>query len=288
MDFRTYLKEHTVVLDGAMGSLLLSRGLKSGERGERWNLTHPEDITAVHRSYFDAGSNVVITNTFGASRTHFSPEELAEIIPAAVANARAAAAESPAPQEKYVALDIGPTGELMEPYGDLSEEEAEEIFSEIVELGTKAGADLIFIETMSDLSEAAAALRAAKARGKGLPVLVSNSYGANGRLMTGALPEQVVPLLESLGAEAVGLNCSLGPEAMLPIAESYLRLARVPVIFKPNAGLPELRHGRTVYNVTAEDFALSVAAAAGRGAKLVGGCCGTDPDYIRALTNKLK
>ena len=288
MDIRDFMKENTVVLDGAMGSLLMERGLKPGERGERWNLSHPEEITAVHRAYFDAGSNLVITNTFGATRLHFSAEELAAIVPAAVENARRAAAESAGSQAKFVGLDIGPSGQMMEPWGDLEFDDAVELFGETVRLGAAAGADLIFVETMNDLEEAKAALQAAKTFGGGLPVFVSDSYGANGRLLTGATPADVIPVLEAMGAEAVGLNCSLGPAAMTPIAEEYLRLASVPVIFKPNAGLPTLRHGRTVYDVTPEEFAPPVAAMARKGARLVGGCCGTSPDYIAALTAALK
>ncbi len=287
MDIRAFMKDHTVVLDGAMGSLLMERGLVPGERGERWNLSHPEEIVAVHRAYYDAGSHVVITNTFGANRLHFTSEELAAIVPAAVENARRAAAGSTAPQEKFVALDIGPSGQMMEPWGDLEFDDAVELFGETVRLGAAAGADLIFVETMNDLEEAKAALQAAKTFGGGLPVFVSDSYGANGRLLTGAAPADVIPVLESMGAEAVGLNCSLGPEAMSPIAEEYLRLAGVPVIFKPNAGLPTLRHGRTVYDVKPEDFAPLVAAMARKGARLVGGCCGTSPEYIAALTAEL-
>ena len=287
MDFRGFLKENIVCLDGGMGTLLQARGLRPGERPETWALTHPAEVEACHRAYYDAGSNVVSTNTFGANLLHFSREDLERIVPAAVELVRAAAANSTGAQPKFVALDIGPSGKLLRPLGDLDFEDAVAIFAETVRLGVSAGADLIFIETMNDSYETKAALLAAK-ENSDLPVMVSNAYGADGKLMTGADPAAMVALLEGLGAEAVGLNCSLGPAALAPLAEEYVRLASVPVLFKPNAGLPEVRDGKTVYNVAAGPFADTVAELVRKGVRIAGGCCGTTPEYIAALHERIR
>lgn len=269
-----------------MGSLLLARGMPRTERSESWALTHPEAVREIHRSYFDAGSNVVLTNTFGANRLFHDPGELREIVTAAVTLARSAAESSAAPQEKFVALDIGPCGKLAAPLGELTPEAAEELFAEVVDIGARAGADLVFIETMYDLTETLAALRAAKA-GCSLPVFVSNTYGEAGTLMTGAAPARVVRELEALGADAVGMNCSMGAEGLAPLGEEYLRLTKRPVIFKPNAGLPEIVNGTAVYKTTPEVFARHTAAMAAKGARCVGGCCGTTPAHIAALAKAL-
>ena len=188
MQVLEYMRDHVLLLDGGMGSLLQARGLKPGEHPERWNITHAETIVEVQKAYFDAGSNVVNTNTFGANGLKFDETELEAIVAAAIANARAAAEQSCGAQPKFVALDIGPTGRLLKPYGDLDFEEAVSIFAQVVRLGVKYGADLIFIETMNDSYETKAAVLAAK-ENSALPVFVSNAYGEDGKLMTGASPE---------------------------------------------------------------------------------------------------
>ncbi len=286
MDFRTYLKNNLVVLDGGMGTLLQAAGLLPGELPERWNLTHAQEVQAIHRAYFDAGSNVVNTNTFGANPLKFSPEELDNIIRAAVENARRAAEESTGTQEKFVALDIGPTGKLLKPLGDLDFEEAVSLFAAVAKLGVKYGVDLVTVETMNDTYETKAALLAVRETGD-LPVLVSCAFGGDGKLMTGADPAAVVALCEGMGADAVGANCSLGPDALAPVTREYLRHASVPVLLKPNAGLPEVKDGQTVYNVAPTAFAASVCDLVAEGVRVVGGCCGTTPDHIRALTRKI-
>ena len=285
MDFRSFLKSRIVTLDGGMGSLLQARGLRPGEAPERWNLTHPDAVLAVQRAYYDAGSNLVIANTFGANPLRFSQEELSRIIPAAIAVARQAAAESSGKQEKFVALDVGPCGQLLAPYGTLGFEDAVRLFSQTVALGAEAGADCVFIETMNDSYETKAALLAAK-ESCSLPVIVSNAYGADGKLMTGASPEAMVALLEGMGADAVGVNCSLGPEALAPVVRRYLACASVPVLLKPNAGLPRVEDGRTVYDIGPEAFAEAVSALVREGVRLCGGCCGTTPEYIAALKDR--
>lgn len=284
MKILDYIKENPLYLDGGMGTLLQSRGLGVGELPERWNITHPDVITEIHRAYYDAGSNVVSTNTFGANLLKFSAEELEEIVAAAVKNAYVAKETSTNTEEKFIALDIGPTGKLLKPYGDLDFENAVSIFAETVKLGAKYGVDLIFIETMNDSYETKAALLAAK-ENCDLPVFVSNAYGSDGRLMTGASPAAMVALLEGMGADAIGANCSLGPRQLKPIVNELLEYASVPVLLKPNAGLPEVKDGKTVYDITPEEFADEVVSLMAKGVSIAGGCCGTTPDYIRAITS---
>ena len=287
MNFRTYLKDNLTILDGGMGTLLQKAGLAPGELPESWNLTHPDRITAIHRAYYDAGSNVVNTNTFGANTLKFSTDELDDIIRAAVENARAAARESAGEQDKFVALDIGPTGKLLKPLGDFDFEDAVAVFAETVKLGVKYGVDLVMIETMNDSYETKAALLAAK-ENSDLPVLVSCAFGEDGKLMTGASPAAMVAMLEGMGADAIGVNCSLGPKALAPVVREYLRLSSVPVLLKPNAGLPTVVEGETVYNVAPAEFARDVAALIHDGVRVAGGCCGTTPEYIAALTAEIK
>ncbi len=287
MTVTEWMQDHVLILDGGMGTLLQASGMQPGEAPERRNLTHPEDIQAIHRAYYDAGSHVVSTNTFGANRFHFSREELERVIAAAFANARAARQTSKGTQEKFIALDIGPTGKLLRPYGDLDFDDAVEAFAEVVRLGVQNGADLILIETMNDSYETKAALLAAK-ENSSLPVFVSNAYGEDGKLMTGATPDAMVALLEGMGADAIGANCSLGPKQLLPVIEALTRFASIPVFFKPNAGLPRSQNGETVFDITDEEFADAVAETVELGVRAVGGCCGTTPRYIEQLAKRVQ
>lgn len=287
MKITEFLKNNTVFLDGGMGTLLQERGLLPGELPEIWNLTHPEVIRSIHRAYYDAGSHIVNTNTFGANILKFSAKDLDKIVKSAIENARAAAEESVGEQEKFVALDIGPTGKMLAPLGDLDFEDAVAVFAETVKLGVKYGADLIMIETMNDSYETKAALLAAKENSE-LPVFVSNAYSEDGKLMTGASPAAMVAMLEGMGADAIGVNCSLGPKALAPIVEEYLNFASVPVLLKPNAGLPCSLCGKTHYDVTAEDFAAEVSALVKKGVRIAGGCCGTTPEYIKKTVEACK
>ncbi len=279
-----YLKNNILFLDGGMGTLLQAEGLKAGELPERWNLTHPEAVTKIHRDYFDAGSNVVSTNTFGANILKFTYNELDEIIGKAVENAKRAREESNAPQEKWIALDIGPTGRMLKPYGDLDFEEAVSIFAETVKLGVKYGVDLVIIETMNDSYETKAALLAVK-ENSDLPVFVSNAYSEDSKLMTGASPSAMVALLEGMGADAIGVNCSLGPKALGGVVREYLKYSSLPIILKPNAGLPRAIDGKTVYDVLPDEFSNEVSLLVKEGVRIVGGCCGTTPEYIKATVN---
>ena len=282
MNVLEYMKDHLLILDGAMGTLLQARGLQAGELPERWNLSRPEEITAIHRAYFDAGSNVVCANTFGANRLKFGREELEALIRAAVENAKKAREQSAGGQEKFIALDLGPCGKLLRPYGDLDFEDAVAVYAETVRIGAACGADLVMIETMNDSYDTKAAVLAVK-ENCGLPLFVSNAYGADGKLMTGASPEAMAAMLEGLGADVIGMNCSLGPDALAEAAGRCLEAASVPVMMKPNAGLPRVEDGRTVYDVGPEAFAASMKRMAEQGVRAVGGCCGTTPEYIRRL-----
>lgn len=288
MKFTDFLKHNIVCLDGGMGTLLQESGLKPGEAPERLNITDRDTIINIHKSYYEAGSNVVNTNTFGANLFHFSKEELEEIIKAAVENAKEAkkyADEHFDTRERFVALDIGPTGKLLKPLGDLDFEEAVSVFSETVRIGAKEGVDLVMIETMNDSLETKAALLAVKENCK-LPVIVTNAYGADGKLMTGASPAAMTALLEGMGVDALGANCSLGPKQLRGVAEELLKYASVPVVLKPNAGLPHTENGRTVFDVSADEFAEELFSLVEMGVRVAGGCCGTTPEYIRKLTAK--
>ncbi len=286
MNITEFIKDHILILDGGMGTLLQDEGLAPGELPERWNLARPDVIRGIHRAYYDAGSHVVNTNTFGANTLKFSRDELETIVSAAIKLAKEAAEECVSAHPKWVALDIGPTGRMLKPYGDLAFEDAVACFAETVRLGVKHGADLIMIETMNDSYETKAALLAAKENST-LPVFVSNAYGEDGKLMTGADPAAMVALLEGMGADAVGVNCSLGPKALAPVVEQYVTYASVPVLLKPNAGLPRVKDGKTVYDVSPEDFAAEVARLAALGVGILGGCCGTTPAYIAKTSEAL-
>lgn len=282
MNFREFLKENIVYLDGGMGTLLQAKGLKPGEHPERWNITNPNAIVEIQKGYFDAGSNVVCTNTFGANSLKFADDELEQIISAAVKNAKTARDNSTNKSPKFIALDIGPTGRLLKPLGDLYFEQAVSVFAKTVSIGVKCGVDLIVIETMNDSYETKAAVLAAKEQCD-LPIIVTNAYGEDGKLMTGATPVAMVSLLEGMGVDALGANCSLGPEQLGGVAHEFLKYSSVPVVLKPNAGLPEIKDGRTVFNVSPESFAETMAELIKKGVRVAGGCCGTTPDYIKAL-----
>lgn len=281
MDILSKLRNREIIrLDGGMGTMLQAAGLKLGENPETLNILHPEVVKGVHGAYFAAGSQIVYTNTFGANahklaRTPYSVEE---IITAGVAIAKEAAR----PYGGMVGLDIGPIGELLEPMGTLKFDEAYELFAQQIRAGVKAGADLIAIETMTDLYEAKAALLAAR-ENSDLPVFVTMSFEQDGRTFTGCSISAMALTLEGLGADAIGINCSLGPVQIYDIAASLIPWTSLPVIVKPNAGLPSVRDGKTVYDITPEQFGVEMARFLELGVTVMGGCCGTTPDSIRSL-----
>jgi len=273
-------------LDGGMGTQLQSKGLQPGETPETWNLTRPDDIRAVHESYLASGADVVYTNTFGANRAKYHGDiPLSDIIESAISIARDAA--NAAGGERFVALDVGPTGRLLKPAGDFEFDAAYDAFAEQVSIGAKAGADIVAIETISDTYELKAAVLAAK-ENSSLPVIATVALGNDGRLLTGADVECVAAILEGLRVDAIGLNCGFGPDLMLPFVKRLARATSRPLAVKPNAGLPKAEDGRTKFTVGPEDFAKDVQELVKAGATIVGGCCGTSPDHIAALSRLLK
>ena len=295
---KSFLGKEILFFDGGTGSVLQGQGLKPGELPETWNTLFPEKIINLHYEYFCAGANIVKTNTFGAYASKFSKDELSSIIINAVKNACSARdkfyAENPNTEQNcFIVFDIGPCGKLLKPMGDLDFEDAVELFKETLKIGVQQNVDGILIETMNDSYETKAAVVAAKEVrcecGKcDLPIFVTNVYDTECHLLTGANPETMVAILEGLGVDAIGLNCSLGPEQMKNVVPRLVAAASVPVIVNPNAGLPRVVDGKTVYDVNAEKFALYMEEIADMGAAFLGGCCGTTPAYIKAVTEKLK
>lgn len=294
MNFKDFLQNNIVILDGGMGTLLQANGMKSGDSPEEWNISHADVVTKIHKDYYEAGSNAIAANTFGANIFHYSKDELEKYIPAAIANARKAAetadetiATASKKSERYIGLDIGSLGQLLKPYGALDFEDAVDAFKVTMEIGVKAGADFIYIETMNDCYETKAAVLAAKETCD-LPIVVSNAYGEDGKLMTGASPSAMVAMLEGMGVTALGCNCSLGPKQLEPVIDELIDTCSIPVLFKPNAGLPKVVDGKTCFDVTVDEFAAEVTEAVKKGVRLIGGCCGTTPEYIRKLSASVK
>ncbi len=286
MNIRELLNKQRIYFDGGMGTLLQKKGLTAGEKPEMWNITHADDITEIHLAYLNAGSNVITTNTFGANCLKF--DNLEEIIYSAINNARKAIELFEGDKDNcFVAFDMGPTGKMLEPMGDLPFEKAVEIFSENVGLAVKYGADLIIIETMNDSYETKAAVLAAK-ENSSLPVFVTNVFDEKGKLMTGADSKAMIAMLEGLGVDAIGMNCSLGPKQMLPRLKEYMKYSSLPVIVNPNAGLPRSENGETVFDVDAQQYGEIMREIALLGACVLGGCCGTTPEYIEKTVKATK
>ena len=283
---RERLGKELLYFDGGMGTLLQERGLQPGELPETWNLLHAEEIREIHRKYIEAGSDIVLTNTFGANALKFHDDaySLEEIVNAAVGHVKAAAEQAGNGRRIYTALDIGPTGKLLKPMGDLDFETAYEAYKEVMIYGEKAGADLIHIETMSDTYELKAAVLAAK-ENTSLPLFATTIFDERGKLLTGADVPSVVALLEGLRVDAFGINCGMGPEQMIPILEQITKYSSLPVIVKPNAGLPKQKNGQTYYDVSPEEFAEVMKKIVEMGAVVIGGCCGTTPDHIKAMAD---
>ena len=285
MSLRDRLGKEWLFCDGGTGSILQKMGLKGGELPELWNLTRPDDIRSLNRSYFEAGSNIVNTNTFGANRFKF--DNVSEIVSRGVELCREARKEAGRENDAYVAIDVGPTGKLLEPMGDLKFNEAVDVFSEIIKAGYEAGGDLVLIETMSDSYEAKAAVIAAH-EVCDLPVIVTMVYDETGRLLTGGSVEGTVAMLEGLKVDALGINCGFGPQQMLPIAERIIKCCSLPVVVNPNAGLPRTENGETVYDVDPDEFSRIMEQIAKLGVHVMGGCCGTTPEHIRKMINTVR
>ena len=267
--------------DGAMGTQLQARGMAAGETPELLCLADPQGVTAIHRAYVEAGAEAITTNTFGASAPKLGGEDMVpQVFEAAVRCARDAGA-------RYVAADIGPTGSLLQPMGTLSFDDAYELFAQQVVAADAAGADLFIIETMADLAEAKAALLAAK-ENSDLPIFCTMTFDEDGRTFLGTTPEVAAVTLSSLGANVLGVNCSLGPKDVAPIVERMLPWSRVPVMAQANAGLPRVENSVTLYDVHPDEYCEAVGGMVRAGVSVVGGCCGTTPEYIRGERDLLQ
>lgn len=278
------LGRQMIFMDGGMGTMLQSSGLKAGELPELLNLTAPELITSIHRQYYEAGCHVATVNTFGANRCKMeeSGYSVEKVVTAAI-NCAKAAREQCGGGDKFIAMDLGPIGRLIEPMGDLSFDEAYDIFKEMAVCGEKAGADLILIETMGAVYEVKAAVLAAR-ENTSLPIFVTCTFDERGKMFTGGDFEAVTALLEGLRVDAFGINCGLGPDELYPVIKSFSEIASLPLIFTPNAGLPKQRNGVTYYDVAPPEFAKSMQKAAALGLCVMGGCCGTTPEHLREMT----
>ena len=308
MDLLREMRQRRLFFDGGTGSLLQAQGLKAGELPEVWSITRPEVCVKLHRDYLEAGADIIKTNTFGANGLKFKGRENAsgaqgpeaglpaadrpadsysvdEIVTAAMKNARRAVAEA---GHGYIALDLGPTGKLLKPLGDLDFEAAVELYKEVVRIGRREGADLVLIETMSDSYELKAAVLAAKEAGEGLPVFATVVFDGKGKLLTGGNVESTVALLEGLRVDALGINCGLGPVQMKGIVEELLKVSSLPVIVNPNAGLPRSENGVTLYDIDGDRFAQVMEEIARMGACFLGGCCGTTPEHIQKTVGRCK
>ncbi len=281
-NFRSDLKNKFLFFDGGTGTVLQSLGLKAGEPPELWSITAPEKIEELHRAYLSAGANIIKANTFGINPLKYG--NYAELIKASLSCAKKALGDFP---EAYLAYDLGPLGRLLEPLGDLPFEEAVSAFSSCLSLAEEEGCDLILIETMNDSYETKAAVIAAK-EATSLPIVVTNAYGEDSKLMTGATAEAMCALLEGLGVDALGANCSYGPDMMMPIAERLLSRSSTPIVMNPNAGLPYVENGKTLYTVSAPEFGSYMRKMAEKGVTLLGGCCGTTPEYIAEAVKQVK
>lgn len=289
MSIMELIGKRLVFLDGGTGTLLQEKGLAPGELPEVWNIENKQALIDIHKAYFAAGSDIVLTNTFGANRIKLQncPYSVGEIVTAAIENAKQAAEEACKDKKGYVALDISSTGKLLKPLGDLEFDEAYYAFAEVALCGEMAGADLVVIETMSDIYETKAAVLAVK-ENTSLPIFVTLAFDEQGKLLTGSDIASVVAILEGLGVDAIGMNCGLGPKQMLPLVQEMVKHASIPVIVKPNAGLPRSENGQTIFDVTPAEFAQDMANILQEGVWMVGGCCGTTPAHISALYQQCK
>ena len=291
MSVLDYLGKEILYFDGAMGTRLQAAGLKPGELPEVWNITRGDVVADIHASYVRAGANILKSNTFGANalKMQGSGYSVENVVLAAFENARRAFASVPEmPEEKkFAALDLGPTGKLLAPYGDLQFEEAVSLYAEIVRAGVKAGADMVLIETMSDTYEARSAILAAK-ENSSLPVFVTFTFDKDGKLLNGADVETAVLMADGLGVDAVGFNCGLGPDLVAKLLPRARRVTALPIIANPNAGLPVEKDGKTVFSSGPEDFAEYMLDVYREGGTVLGGCCGTDPGYIRLVAERTK
>ncbi len=281
-DILKKIKEKRLFFDGGTGSVLQALGLPVGTAPEEWNIERPDEIVALHKRYIDAGCNIIKTNTFGVNADKYQNYDV--IIENAMKCAKTATNGC---EDVFIAFDMGPTGRLLKPLGDMEFEDAVSLFAKNARLAEKFGADVVLIETMNDCLETKAAVLAVK-ENTSLPIFVTNIYDERGKLMTGANVAAMIAMLEGMGVHAVGMNCSLGPDKMLGILDDFVKYASVPIIVNPNAGLPVTIDGKIQYNINAEEFSDYLAEMAKKGATILGGCCGTTPEYLMKVVEKTK
>ena len=287
MNIKEKISKQLLFFDGGMGTMLQRLGMKGGEIPELINLTNPEMICKIHKEYISTGANIITTNTFGANplKSQELGENINKIIKAAIDNVKKAASECD--KDIYVAFDMGPTGKLLEPLGNLSFDDAYESFKQIAIIAEEGGADLVIIETMSDTLEAKAAILAVK-ENTNLPIFATMTFDESGKSLTGATPVIMCAMFEGLGVDCIGINCGLGPQAIYPMMKALAEVSSTPIMAQPNAGLPKIVDGKTVYDVTPEIFAAECESIAKLGASVLGGCCGTTPEHIKKLVEVCK
>ena len=285
MNIKDYIKENILIFDGAMGTMLQKLGLNNSDLPEELNILESEKIINIHKKYIEAGAKVITTNTFGANEIKLKQSKFSveSIIDKAIDNVKKAKGN----KEILIALDIGPIGQLLEPMGTLKFEEAYEIFKRQIIQGQKSGADIILIETMTDLYEAKAAILAAK-ENTNLPIFCTMTFEKNKRTFTGCTPLSMILTLEGLGVDALGVNCSLGPNELDDIVDEIIKYSSIPIMVQPNAGLPTIKEGKTIYNVKPKKFAAFQRSIVEKGVRIVGGCCGTTDEFIREIVYILK
>ena len=289
MDFRELLGKKLIYLDGGMGSVLQQKGLKAGELPELLNITNPDMIQEIHLEYYNSGSNVVYTNTFGANELKFedSSYTIEQVVAKAVENAKIAREKSVNKDNKFIALDVGPLGKLLKPIGDLDFEDAINIFKKTIKIGVQNGVDIIAIETMSDTYELKAAVLAAK-EVCDLPIIATVAFSDDKRLLNGADVKTVVSILEGLRVDALGMNCGLDPRDIKDVVEEFLYYSSTPLVLKPNAGIPENINGEIIFNLEADGFGKIMQEFVTMGVNIAGGCCGTTPTHIKSLYEHTK
>lgn len=289
MEIKEYIKDNILIFDGAMGTMLQKNGLQMGENPEIFGFNNPDILINIHKAYLEAGANVVTTNTFGANELKLDKlgYTVEEIVDNAISVAKKAIDNVDKSKPRYIALDIGPIGEMLEPMGTLSFDRAYEIFKRQAVQGEKSGANIIIIETMMDLYEAKAAVLAVK-ENTNLPVFCTMTFDEDGRSFTGCTPESMVATIGGLGVDAIGVNCSLGPKQLLPIVKKITKMATIPVIVQANAGLPNIIDEQAYYDIDEKEFYSGVVEFINSGARIIGGCCGTNPNFIKYISDNIK
>lgn len=286
MNILEYIQKNKVFFAGATGTELIKLGMGAGELSSDWNISHPNEIATLHKAYVDVGVNAITTSTFTANGLNYpSKTELEHLIQKSFELARMAAKDSK--EKVFVGLNIGPLGKLLEPLGTFKFSDAKVLFTQLAQLGNDNNADFILIETMNEFSEAKIALEAVKYAAK-MPVFISFSFSKFGRLLNGETVEDCVKMAKALGADVVGANCSLGPDLLFEIGKRIKACSSLPVLIKPNAGLPIQRGDKLYYNVNAEEFSDTMKKLSDLGVECLGGCCGTNPDYIQKMIEKIK